>query len=155
MNSSKIREARKSANFTQEQLADCLGINRATLSKYENGIIEPSIYQLTRIAQELGINPTELLPDSLTESWKVGRDFGSDTAIQEIFEYGYRLNDEERELINLYWELNVDGRQKATERVAELTEIPRYRKGTHISDSTLTAEGGDHALGSPGKRLPF
>lgn len=130
MNSSKIREARKLANFTQGQLADALGINRATLSKYENGIIEPSISQLVRIAQELEISPTQLLPDSLTESWQTGRDFGSEIAIQQILEYGYRLYDEERELINLYWALNVEGRQKATERVEELTEIPRYQAGS-------------------------
>ncbi len=140
MNSFKIREARKLANFTQEQLADALGINRATLSKYENGIIEPSISQLVRIAEELEINPTQLLPDSLTESWQNGRDFGEETAIQEILEYGYRLYDEEKELINLYWKLNAKGRQKATERIAELTEIPRYRKNTPPPDSPPTSD---------------
>ena len=43
MNFQAIRNARKAAGVTQEQLAEVLGINRATLSKYETGVIEPSV----------------------------------------------------------------------------------------------------------------
>lgn len=38
MNFQAIRNARKAAGVTQEQLAEVLGINRATLSKYETAL---------------------------------------------------------------------------------------------------------------------
>ena len=52
---SRIREARKAANMTQAELAAKIGINRATLSKYESGIIEPSVAQLRLIADALNV----------------------------------------------------------------------------------------------------
>lgn len=52
---SRIREARKAANMTQVELATKIGINRATLSKYESGIIEPSVAQLRLIAEALNV----------------------------------------------------------------------------------------------------
>ena len=51
MNYSRIKEARKKAKLTQEQLASVLGVNRATVSKYENGEITPPIDQLENIAR--------------------------------------------------------------------------------------------------------
>ncbi|MCI9575295.1 MAG: helix-turn-helix transcriptional regulator [Clostridiales bacterium] len=126
MNFYKIKEARKAAHFTQEQLADALGINRATLSKYETGEIEPSISQLQRIAQELHISPILLLPDFLIESWESGKEYGSDEIAQKILEYGYQISDDEQALVNMYWKLNALGRGTALERIKELTEIPRY-----------------------------
>ena len=79
MDFGKIREARKSAQITQEQLAKQLGINRATLSKYEKGIIEPSISQITKIAALLNIDWTDLVPTSDVE--KAVEDY-------ESFKYG-------------------------------------------------------------------
>lgn len=53
MDGLKIREARKAAKMTQNQLAQAVGINRATLSKYESGIIDPPLSQLLRISEVL------------------------------------------------------------------------------------------------------
>lgn len=50
-----IKNARKAAGLTQEELAKELGINRATISKYEKGMIEPSISQLNKIAKILNM----------------------------------------------------------------------------------------------------
>lgn len=61
MNRLKIREARKAANMTQEQLARVIGINRATLSKYESGAIDPPTSQLQMIANALEVEPWELM----------------------------------------------------------------------------------------------
>lgn len=124
----KIRRARKAAHITQEQLAKLLGINRATLSRYETGDIDLTLSQLVRIAEELEISPTALLPDSMVESWESGKNYGSEESIQKILEYGYRISNDEMELVNLYWDLNKSGREKAIERVRELGEIPRYLK---------------------------
>lgn len=57
----KLREARENANLTQEALANLIGVKRAVISKYENGMIEPSVSQLKRIAAALNVSVTYLL----------------------------------------------------------------------------------------------
>lgn len=57
----KIREARKNAGLTQDQLAKTLGINRATLSRYESGEIDPPISQIQKISQALNVSINDLL----------------------------------------------------------------------------------------------
>lgn len=56
-----IRAARNKKGLTQVALAEMLSINRATLIFYEQGVREPSIYNLRRIAIALDIPPNELL----------------------------------------------------------------------------------------------
>ena len=59
-----IRKARKKAGITQDGLASLLGINRATVSKYESGQIEPSLSQLGEIAKSLNNTVYEMVgPD--------------------------------------------------------------------------------------------
>ena len=49
-----IRKARKEKGWTQAQLADAIGVKRSVVSKYENGLIEPSISKLSEIDSALG-----------------------------------------------------------------------------------------------------
>lgn len=56
-----IRKARKKAGLTQEALAQRIGVNRATISKYESGLIAPTIQQINEIASALGVSEIELL----------------------------------------------------------------------------------------------
>ena len=65
MNYSRIRAARKNAGITQEQLAKMIGINRATLSRYESGDIDPPSSQLGRIADVLNVPIGELYDFSI------------------------------------------------------------------------------------------
>lgn len=59
--SQRIREARKTAGITQDGLAQALGVNRATISKYETGAIDLPMSQLQRIADALGVHVMDLL----------------------------------------------------------------------------------------------
>ena len=52
----RIRKARLRADMTQEQLAALLGVDRATISKYESGIIDPPTSQMNRIADLLDMD---------------------------------------------------------------------------------------------------
>lgn len=51
----RIREARELKGMTQEELATKLGTGKSTVSKYENGSINPSLELLNRIAIVLGL----------------------------------------------------------------------------------------------------
>ena len=58
-----IRAARKASGMTQDELADAVGINRATISKYEIGLIEPPLSQIREIAQAVNVPILQLLQD--------------------------------------------------------------------------------------------
>lgn len=69
MDFSGIRKARKSAGITQDGLAAMLGINRATVSKYESGQIVPSLGQLGKIAKALNTTVSEMVGQDW-DGWK-------------------------------------------------------------------------------------
>ena len=51
MEQNRIKAIRKAARITQEELAEKLSVNRATVSKYENGDISLSLEMLRKIAR--------------------------------------------------------------------------------------------------------
>lgn len=61
-----LREARLTQGFTQDELAQALGINRTTIARYESGIRGLSIGALLQIAQVLDVALTTLLPGTAT-----------------------------------------------------------------------------------------
>ena len=72
MNYQEIRKARKAANVTQDELAAFLGVNRATVSKYETGAIEPTLSQLEKIADFLNANIGVFLSKTSKEAFFAG-----------------------------------------------------------------------------------
>ena len=59
----KIRAYRKKAKLTQTQLGEKLGVHFSEISAYERGTRNPTLTTIARIADGLGIQPYELLPD--------------------------------------------------------------------------------------------
>jgi len=57
-----VRQARRSAGLTQEQLASALALERTTITNIEAGKQSISILQLYGIARVLGTRPEALLP---------------------------------------------------------------------------------------------
>lgn len=63
-----ISECRKQKNFTQEQLANILGVSNRTISKWENGNCMPDYSILPLLCETLDITINELLSgEKLTE----------------------------------------------------------------------------------------
>lgn len=54
--SENFKAARKSSGLSQQQLADMLGMNRSSISKYENGIGLPLANTLQRICEIFGVS---------------------------------------------------------------------------------------------------
>ena len=59
----RIKELRKKANMTQEQLAEHIGTQQTTISSWEMGIQEPRANTLLRIARALGCSIEELFDE--------------------------------------------------------------------------------------------
>lgn len=63
-----IKEARLQKGYTQEELADLVGVKKSAVAKWENGrVSEIKRSNLKMLAESLGINPNSLLGWSETE----------------------------------------------------------------------------------------
>lgn len=56
-----IAELRKEKNLTQEQLAEVLGVNTKSISRWENGKTMPNLSMLPTLANELNVEISELI----------------------------------------------------------------------------------------------
>lgn len=57
----RLRQAREERGWSQQQLADRVGIARVTITMYEAGEREPDFETLTKLAQALGVTTDYLL----------------------------------------------------------------------------------------------
>ena len=49
-----IRQARKDAGLTMDELAERAGTSKPTVSRYENGLVDPGVETLNRLLQACG-----------------------------------------------------------------------------------------------------
>lgn len=56
-----LKRIRLERNMTQIQLAEACGINQSDLSRYENGICEPSLATLRKFAEVLECTVDDLI----------------------------------------------------------------------------------------------
>ena len=151
-----IRNARKKAAVTQEELAKRIGLNRATISKYESGQIEPSISMLRKICEALDCPLTDIMSvdeimftaskalDRIQNEIDLYKE--NDNVIQakamrpkaERFLY----TENGRIIISAYFLLNEVGQNEAVKRITELADIPKYQR-TDAEDSTGSPKEGN------------
>ena len=60
----KLIKLRKDKGYSQEQLADILGVSRQAVSKWEREICYPDIFLLPDISNLLGVSIDELMGKS-------------------------------------------------------------------------------------------
>lgn len=61
----KITELRKKYNFTQESLAEKIGVTRQTLSNWESNITSPDLEQASLLCKELKIQISDLIDNAV------------------------------------------------------------------------------------------
>lgn len=85
-----IRKYRKLRNMSQDELAEAIGANRVTISKYENGGYLPSIPALERLATALRVTPSELSgniePEAQDDAWAIRERLRRDPAYRMLFD---------------------------------------------------------------------
>lgn len=66
---SRLKRLRKSKGMKQAELAEAMGCEINTISRYETGANKPTVDHLLKMAQALGVSPMEILPppDPLTQ----------------------------------------------------------------------------------------
>lgn len=63
----KIAKHRKELNYTQEQLADILGVSRQSISKWESDLAYPETNKLIEIGKMFDCSMDYLLKDEVTQ----------------------------------------------------------------------------------------
>ncbi|HCT45404.1 MAG: hypothetical protein CMJ35_03675 [Phycisphaerae bacterium] len=58
----KLRQIRHSKGFTQELLAERVGVSAQTIHRFETGRSSPKLSDLVKISRVLGIRLVDLLP---------------------------------------------------------------------------------------------
>src|SRR5688572_11583236 len=64
----QLAELRKRKGFTQQSLADEMGVEQPTVQRWEKGKREPSIGQLLELAKVLDVEPGSLIDPSIAAS---------------------------------------------------------------------------------------
>lgn len=60
----KLRDARKAKGYTQNELANLMGVKNNTISDWERGITEPDIDQINQLCSFLDVEPNWLFNHS-------------------------------------------------------------------------------------------
>ncbi len=83
---SRIRALRSARNFTQEQLADQIGISRQKYARIESGVSSITFDILSKIAEVLGVTVgdiTRVLDETPAVSYRAG---GENESSKKIFD---------------------------------------------------------------------
>ena len=85
----RLQELRRARGFSQEELADRLGVSRQAVSKWENGQGKPELDNVVRLAEIYGVTTDYLLagkaappaPGETAPPWRADRAFRRAAAV--------------------------------------------------------------------------
>lgn len=128
-----IKWLREQKGLTQEALGNIIGVNKATINRYETGEIDIRRTTAIKLGNALNVPPAQIM------GWT------------NTYESNGNL------LINRYNQLNSLGQQKADEYINDLLENPKYNREETSHTPTLADYGTIAACGGgvkPPKKKP-
>ena len=117
----RLKQARIKRGYTQQQIADEMGITNSTYCGYETGKRQPDVAKIKQLANILNVSGDELL----------GTEFKSDKI---------DLSSSEQAHIIKYRQLNADGQNKVDEYTTDLVDSGKYsaEENTNTDDKTAS-----------------
>lgn len=129
MLSQTLKRLRENIGYTQQQVANALGIDRSTYTYYETGKTTPDIKTIFKLVKIFNVSISELLESEDREKnlrlHDVDPDWYSNYDVIN-FEHIYELTKKEKTLISLYRTLSEE-RQKNLLQVLQ-TEVDTLSK---------------------------
>lgn len=119
----RLKEARKAAGLTQDQLAAECGLATITIRQYELGKRQPRYETLAKIAEILRVNPADL-DERLVVN--LGSDVMYETAEGEYLTIP--SDDPLSRASTILQNMNDEGTEEWLKRGDEMLQIPRYQK---------------------------
>jgi len=89
---SRIKALRSAKNFTQEQIADKIGISRQKYARIENGVNSITLDILSKVAEVLDVTVgdiTRVLDEAPAVAYRIGEESGSSKKIFDMLDLFY------------------------------------------------------------------
>jgi transcriptional regulator with XRE-family HTH domain len=155
--SENVKYLRKQKSFTQEQLAEKLGIKRSLVGAYEEGRAEPGLLNLQKISQVFDVSIDNLISENYTDPSISKTLFQKDIEARKLRVLSITVDKDEKENIILVPQKAAAGYLNGysdTEYVAELPKfyLPIFSNGTYRAfeisgDSMLPLTSGTIIIG--------
>lgn len=88
----RLRAAREQRGFTQQQVADFMGIDKSTYCGYETGKRQPDVPKIKQLSKALGVSGDVLLETGFEKTPTLVSEDGLDDETKEIAE-AYKIAD--------------------------------------------------------------
>ena len=95
----KLSKLRKENNYTQEQLADILGVTRQSISKWESDVAYPETDKLIRLGRLFDCSMDYLLNEEITE--KQGLPLAEKESVRSFFKKTFRERKSEKTVLGM------------------------------------------------------
>ena len=127
--SNPLKMLRIAHNFTQQDIADAIGVTKATISKYETEKQKISSEAAEKLGALFNVEPLYLLTGKHSFEWiaQLEREVIIGTEQERAYWEGIILSGTLAEIAPLLDLLNEEGKKRAVERIEELTQIPKYQ----------------------------
>ena len=106
----RLKQARKNAGITQEDIAKILGIAKSTYSGYETGKSEPSMKAIANMMRAYMVSADWLWQDEMAE--QIANDYPRQYEVRELDSWRAESEDEIT-LLKEYRSLNASGKNVA------------------------------------------
>ena len=120
----RLKLLRKTYGYSQQHLANILGIDRTTYSSYERGITIPDAEYCFTLSKIYNLSPIDLLDAESTvfcdSEEKATFNFGVNNRNDKKIEDISKLSKEERRLICYFRSLTNEQRAKLSKAIAEI-----------------------------------
>ncbi len=120
----RIKTIRKEKGLTQKQLAELTGLLEPTIRKYESGKVQPKSENLNKIANALGVHPSQIDSRLVWNDEYDVKQLAEDSVLWEAIVRRY--GEEPASTMNDFLSLTDEGQQKASEYIDLLMQ--KYKK---------------------------
>ena len=112
----RIKDLRQSSHLSQTELYNITGISQAQISKFEKGLVVPSLESIFALAKAFKVNPIEILRDDLELSEEEVEPYKNKISTKEPI-------NESKQLLETLNQLNEDLRRLASILTAAETTV--------------------------------
>lgn len=147
----RIKEARRQAGITQEDLGKKLSVSASFIAQYETNNRKPKIGTLQRIADALDVPLPELMGLELLDKNTWGREAGPEV-YRKIAENIQRHHGAQARANKAMERMTEDGRNKVADYAEDI--LPRYRAETAPESAPASQEGKDTSPPSDAPETP-
>ena len=126
----RLRELRLQAGYTQQEVADALGVTKSTISKYEKGLRGLNPDHIESLSQLYNIEPIYLITGKTLAELEHKDEIGISQQLRDEQQYweSVLLTDTVIQLMPLLDKLNDEGQEKLVDYAEDLVAGGRYIK---------------------------